>query len=180
MQKTLWIATFLMLGACASQPDYRASEVPPQTVEFVDLKQYAGLWYEIARYPNRFETGCEGVTAEYILRDDNRITVLNTCRQGGLTGEERVAEGRARAVEGANNAKLKVQFAPAWVPFATGDYWILHLEEDYSAALVGDPSGRYLWILSRTKTLEPDKLARIKARAEILDYETAPLRMTAH
>lgn len=164
------------VSACSSQTDYRASTIDPPTVSQVDLNQYAGLWYEIARYPNGFQKNCEGVTAEYSLRDDGKIKVLNTCH----TGKKRSAEGVARVVNNNSNAKLKVKFAPEWVPFASGDYWILHLEEDYSASLVGSPDGKYLWILSRTPKLSNTVLEKIKNRVVELGYDTAPLKMTVH
>jgi apolipoprotein D and lipocalin family protein len=168
----------LLLSACASQPDYRAQETAPATVPQVDLTRYVGLWYEIARYPNGFETDCAGVTAEYAQRDDGRISVTNTCHKGSPDGTVKVANGVARVMENSGNARLKVKFAPSWVPFAWGDYWILHLEPDYSAVLVGDPGGKYLWILAREKTLDDATLGRIKARAEELGYQSAPLVMT--
>lgn len=179
MQKiTLLPALFTVLAACAGQPDYRAASTPPNVVERVDLEAYAGLWYEIARYPNPFEDGsaytCVGVTAEYALRDDGKISVTNSCRKDTLDGEVSVAKGVARAVN-PQNTKLKVQFAPAWVPFAEGDYWILDLMPDYSAALVGDPAGKYLWILSRTPQLDPAVQDRLRQRAETLGYLTAPM-----
>ena len=167
-----------LLAACTSQPDYRASDSTPPTVPSVDLDRYAGLWYEIARYPNGFERNCTGVTAEYGLNSDGTVSVTNTCFKGSLDGEKTVAEGKARIVEGSGNSKLKVKFAPAWVPFAEGDYWVLALEPDYSAALVGSPDGKYLWILSSTAQLAGKTLARLKTRAEELGYETAPLEMT--
>lgn len=168
----------LALTACASQPDYRPVETAPETVASVDLDRYAGKWYEIARYPNWFEENCYGVTAEYIQKPNGEITVINTCREGSLTAEPRQAKGFAKVVEGSNNSKLKVKFAPRFVPFATGDYWVLHLEEDYSAALVGDPEGKYLWILARENKLDEATLAKIKARAETLGYSSAALVMT--
>ena len=170
----LSIFPLFAMTACMSQPDYRADTAPPETVASVDLERYAGLWYEIARYPNGFQQDCEGVTAEYIQRPDGKITVINTCR----LGDERTAKGVARVVEGSGNSKLKVQFAPEWVPFAAGDYWILHLEDDYSAALVGAPSGKYLWILARQPQISDALMAKIKARAEALGYEIAPLKLT--
>jgi apolipoprotein D and lipocalin family protein len=171
----LSIFPLFALTGCMSQPDYRAETSPPETVSTVDLSQYAGLWYEIARYPNGFQQDCEGVTAEYVQRADGKITVINTCR----SGDERTAKGVARVVEGSGNSKLKVQFAPEWVPFASGDYWILHLEPDYSAALVGAPSGKYLWILAREKQISDALMSKITARAQALGYETAPLKLTA-
>lgn len=168
----------LMLAACTSQPDYREETAAPPTVPSVDLTRYAGLWYEIARYPNWFERDCTGVTAEYALKDDGTVAVTNTCHKGALDGEAKTAEGRARIVEGTGNSQLKVKFAPAWVPFAEGDYWILALESDYSASLVGSPDGKYLWILSRTPRLDTAVFDRLKQRAEALGYDTAPLEMT--
>lgn len=173
------MAAALMMTGCLSQPDYRPEKTPPETVASVDLERYLGKWYEIARYPNSFERNCAGVTAEYSVRPDGAIGVLNTCREGTPDGEARIAEGRARIVEGSNNSKLLVKFAPAWVPFAEGDYWILHLEPDYSAALVGAPSGKYLWILSREKVLAPSVFTKITGRAEELGYDASKLEMVA-
>ncbi len=168
----------LLLAACAAQPDYRPDTAPPNTVEAVNLEQYQGLWYEIARYPNPFEDTrrytCVGVTAEYAIRADGRISVTNTCRKDTLDGPVTVAEGVARSVSD-NNAKLKVRFAPDFIPFAEGDYWVLDLMEDYSAALVGDPAGKYLWILSRTPKLPQSTQERLFATAEAKGYATAPL-----
>ena len=168
------LATVLALAGCLNQPDYRTEKTDPPTVASVDIERYAGLWYEIARYPNSFQQNCEGVTAEYTLRDDGKITVLNTCR----LGNPRSSEGVARVVDGSNGSRLKVKFAPEWVPFASGDYWILDLADDYSHALVGAPSGKYLWILSRTPTLPEATYDAITARAQALGYETAPLKRT--
>ncbi len=164
----------LVLTSCASQTDYRADPSPPPTVGSVDLDRYAGLWYEIARYPNGFQKNCEGVTAEYTEREDGKITVLNTCR----SGKARTAEGVARVIAGSEGSKLKVKFAPEWVPFAEGDYWILHLEEDYSAALIADPDGKYMWILSREPEMPDQLYEKITGKAEQLGYQTAPLKRT--
>lgn len=171
------LALASLTAGCAilSQPDYREETSPPPTVESVDLTRYAGLWHEIARYPNWFEKGCTDTTAEYALRDDGRISVTNSCTKQD-TGERDVAEGVAKAVSGSNNSKLKVKFAPSWVPFAWGDYWILHLEPDYSAVLVGAPNGKYLWILARDEDPGQAVIDRILEKAETLGYETAPLK----
>ena len=178
MRLALPVIASLLLAACTSQPDYREEKAPPPTVTPVELEKYAGLWYEIARYPNWFERECTGVTAEYTLNADGSVAVTNTCFKEAPTGPKKVAEGRARIVEGTGNSQLKVKFAPAWVPFAEGDYWILALEPDYSASLVGTPDGKYLWILSRTPQLDPAVLDRLKQRATDLGYKVAPLEMT--
>ncbi len=94
-----------------------------RTVSSVDLKRYTGQWYEIARLPNRFEKNCAGeVTANYTLRDDGRINVVNRCRKTNDEWEE--AEGVARIVNKTTNAQLEVRFAPSFLsflPFVWGD-----------------------------------------------------------
>lgn len=174
----LFLAATALLTACSRPPVNRGGETPPQTEAAVDLNRYQGLWYEIARYPNSFEEGCEGVTAEYALREDGKVDVTNTCRQGAVDGPEEVAEGIARVVDTSSNAKLKVKFAPAWVPFASGDYWILYLDPAYETVLVGSPDGRYLWILARSPQISPEKLEEMHTAATLRGYDISALRMT--
>jgi len=133
-----------------------AFQAPLAVVDSVELERYAGKWYEIARYPNTFERNCVGVTAEYSIRNDGRVNVVNTCYEGSLNGEMRTIEGTARSVD-PSNAKLKVTFF--W-PFE-GDYWIMDLDEAYTYAVIGDPSRSFLWILSRTPQLDVTLLDEI-------------------
>ena len=125
---------------------------PPRPVASVDLAKYAGTYYEIARFPNRFQKQCTGnVTATYATREDGRVEVINRCRREDGTTQE--ARGVARRAENdTSNARLRVRFAPAWLSFLPkvwGDYWILGTGPEYSYAVVGSPTGEYLWILSR-------------------------------
>jgi apolipoprotein D and lipocalin family protein len=174
MRLILAIIAPLALAACASPPVNRDQSVPLEAVSSVDLDRYQGLWYEIARFPNRFEENCEGVTAEYALRDDGLIRVVNTCRKGGVDGEIDVAKGRARIVDAATNAKLEVSFfGPFW-----GDYWIIGLADDYSLSLVGEPKGRYLWILSRTPVISDATRTDALNRLTALGYNTDALYFT--
>jgi apolipoprotein D and lipocalin family protein len=171
------VAAILVLAAgCAPAPSFRDQSVPIETVGSVDLARYGGLWYEIARYPNRFEKGCIGVMAEYGMREDGLLAVTNTCHRPGEKIE--VAEGRARVVDGSRGAKLEVSFAPAWVPFAWGDYWILALDQDYTSALVGEPSGRYLWVLARTPTLPPARWSELMTEARRNGFDPSRLEIT--
>jgi apolipoprotein D and lipocalin family protein len=136
------VASFIM-GSASSQK-------PPTVVPSVDLNRYKGLWYEIARLPNFFEKKLKCVSATYTLRDDGRITVLN---QGNYLSDPKKStssKGVAWIPDKASPAKLKVQFF--W-PFS-GDYWIMELDKDYRYVLVGDPSFKYLWILSREKKMD--------------------------
>ncbi len=123
---------------------------PLEIVPYVDLQSALGTWYEIAAIPQRFQKGCVGSTAEYSLRKDGDIQVVNTCLEGALDGKIRKASGKARVVDRTTNAKLKVTFFwPFW-----GSYWIIGLDEDYRWAIVGHPGRNYLWILSRTPQMD--------------------------
>lgn len=149
-----------------------ANNYPPlQTVSSVDVERYMGRWYEIARLPNRFEKDCFCVRAEYMLLADGTIKVVNSCRKDSVTGEEERIEGKAFVVEGSENAKLKVQFF--W-PFR-GDYWILWLAEDYSVAMVGTPSRKYLWILSRTPSLSETQYEELLTFASKHNFDVSEI-----
>ncbi|MCU0728788.1 MAG: lipocalin family protein [Sphingopyxis sp.] len=171
----LSVALLLTVSGCvALQRGPVGNVAVPQPARSVDLNQYLGRWYEIARYEAGFQRGCEAVTADYSLRDDGMIRVINSCRQNSVTGEARQSEGRARVVDTATGAKLKVSFfGPFW-----GDYWVLDRAEDYSWAIVGEPSGRYLWLLSRVPHPEPRVRSAIEARAAGLGYNLSLLRPT--
>jgi len=159
--------------ACVSGPSGNPN--PPQPAKAVDLDRYAGLWYEAARYDMRFEKGCDGVTAEYSKRPDGLIRVLNTCRQGGPTGPVKIAEGKAKVADPVTKAKLKVSF---FGPFF-GDYWVMDHAEDYSWSIVGEGSGRYLWLLTR-KPPTPAELKALTDRAKAMGYDVSMLRVTKH
>ena len=169
-------ASALMLGACATlQTGPVGNSSVPEPARSVVLNAYLGRWYEIGRYEAGFQRGCEGVTADYSLRDDGLIGVVNTCRQDSLDGEPRRVEGKAKVVEGSGNAKLKVSF---FGPFYFGDYWILDHAEDYSWSIVGEGSGRYLWLLSRTPQPSDQDRDEIMIRARELGYDLSILRPT--
>lgn len=174
MTRIAFVLMVFLVAACSSPPVNRDLTKPLTTVAFVDLEKYQGRWYEIARFPNRFEKNCEGVTADYARREDGLISVVNTCRKGAPDGEIKTANGRARVANQETNAKLEVSFfGPFW-----GDYWIIDLDEDYSLSLVGEPSGRYLWILSRTPKVEETKLQGAIAKLDDLGYNTDALYFT--
>lgn len=157
------------------------SQPAPRTVPSVDLTQFAGTYYEIARYPNKFQKRCSGdVTATYALRPDGRIDVVNRCRtaDGSMVEARGVAK---RAKNHAGNARLKVRFAPAflsWLPQVWGDYWIIGLATDYSYAVVGDPARQYLWILSRVPRLPDLSYRQAVQIAEANGFDAARLVAT--
>lgn len=144
----------------------------PEPEKPVELSRYLGRWYEIARYENRFEKGCEGVTAEYALLKDGKISVMNRCRKNGTFDE---AKGKAKIVENSGNAKLRISF---FGPFYLGNYWVLDHAEDYSWSIVGENSGRYLWILAREPKLSNARKAELLSKVKSLGYNLDLLHET--
>ena len=164
-----FLSLLLGFGTVPSEPPSELAVVPR-----VEIDRYLGTWYEIARYPNRFQKECVAVTADYSLRPDGKIKVVNACRKETLDGKIKKIEGKAWVADKATNAKLKVQFFwPFW-----GAYWIIDLGEDYEFAVVGHPKRKYLWILSRTPTLDQETLDGILARLPDKGYDTERLQWT--
>ena len=160
---------------CIFLPACGGSYAPLETVASVDLQRYAGKWYEIARLPNSFQKDCWNSTAEYEIIDSETIRVVNRCEEDSAGGAMDDATGKAWVVEGSNNAKLKVSFF--W-PFK-GNYWIIDLNPDYQWAVVGEPSRKYLWILSRTPTMYEAVYQGIIERLSQKGYDPARLHKTA-
>lgn len=150
----------------------------PATVDSVDIGRYAGLWYEIARIPNRFQGDCAGnVTAEYSLREDGLIDVINRCinREGTLD----TARGIAKVVDSESNARLKVSFVRfLGLPLFWGNYWILGLDDMYKWAVVGTPDRKYGWILSRTPELSESDRETIRNLLTSKGYNTDRFKET--
>jgi apolipoprotein D and lipocalin family protein len=164
----------LCLAAMATAAVVSAEDPPLEVVRSVDLERYLGTWYEIASYPAWFQRGCTAVTAEYSRRDDGLIRVVNSCNQGSLDGKLKQSTGRARVVEGSANAKLEVSFFwPIW-----GDYWIIDLDPEYRWAVVGVPSRKFLWILSRTRGMDESLFQEIAGRLQAKGYDPSRLNRT--
>ena len=172
MRFYLVLITFLALAACSTQPVYRTGN-DPLLVARIEPERYAGLWHEAARLPNSFEEGCLSATASYSLRNDGGVNVVNTCRDG--RGGERIARGRARIVGENGEGKLKVSFF--WPIEA--DYWVLDRADDYGWAIVGEPGGRYLWVLTRAEHITPAERAFFETRITALRYRPADLVWSA-
>lgn len=145
-----------------------------QTVPFVDLKKYAGKWYEIASYPQSFQKGCHCTTAKYALSDKGYVIVENRCNRGSVSGKQSYIKGKAFVEKNSGNAKLKVQFF--W-PF-TGKYWIIDLADDYTYAVVSHPNKKYLWILSRTPIMDASLYQQILSRLKEKGFDLTKLQTT--
>jgi apolipoprotein D and lipocalin family protein len=146
------IAGFLNVNAQTDKND------PVKTVSHVNLNKYVGKWYEIAKIPNRFQKGCaRNTTAEYKLRDDGKIEVINKCIEDD--GSVNEADGLAKVVDEKTNAKLEVSFVSIFgIHLFWGDYWIIGLDKDYAYAVIGHPERKYGWILSRIPQISQEKL----------------------
>lgn len=154
-----------------------AAAAPLRPVAGLDLPRYMGRWYELARYPNRFQEQCAAAaTAEYTLLATGRVQVVNRCPQAGGKVDEAVGEARRVGPEGA--ATLQVRFAPAWLsllPQVWGDYWVVELDADYRLAVVSEPKREYLWVLSRGPTLPAAEWSALEARLRALGFDPARL-----
>lgn len=169
--KSLFLALALLTMASLVSGEER----PPETVAHVDLKRYAGTWYEIARFPFKQQNGCYNTTATYSLNDDGTIKVVNRCRKGGFEAPESTAFASAKVVDNVSNAKLKVKFF-VLAPWA--DYWIVRLGAGYEYAVVSQPDRKYLWILSRTPHLSPALYDEIVKSLEADNYKVQLLEKT--
>ena len=145
-----------------------------ETVSGVDLQKYAGKWFEIASFPQRFQKGCNCTTAEYTLTSKNYLIVENRCKKDSLNGKSLYIKGKVFSEKNTGNAKLKVQFF--W-PFK-GKYWIIDLAADYSYAVVGHPNRNYLWILSRTASMDNVVYQEIVSRIEANGYDVSKILKT--
>ncbi len=180
MAKILLLLSFAAVSAAAAQT---SSNQPLTVVPAVDVNRYMGTWYEIARLPAWFQKKCiSDVSATYSLMDDGDIQVINRCRTEN--GDMSEAKGRAKlAGDDEPNTKLKVRFAPAFLsifPFVWGDYWIIDLAPDYTYAVVGEPGRTYLWILSRTPSMDEKKFQEILAGIKHKGYDLSGLIRTSH
>ena len=154
---------------------------PLAVVDKLDKQRYLGRWYEVARFQHRFERTLVGVTAEYSQRSDGKIRVVNSGFQHDLNGPYREAVGVAWVPDQRRPSALKVRFF--W-PFS-GNYLVFGLDEqDYSWALVGDNSRRYLWFLARTPQISQELLEKMKQIAadqgyDLMNLHTVPQKTRA-
>ena len=162
------IAALAIFG-CAGSPRELG---PLQLVQKIDIEKYVGRWYEIARFQHSFEKSIVGATAEYSLRKDGRIQVVNSGFRNDLDGPSTQATGVAWVPDPRRPAALKVQFF--W-PFA-GDYLVFGLDnESYSWALVGSDSREYLWFLARTPAISDELYGKMMQMSRDQAYDVSKL-----
>lgn len=162
----LLLISLLFIIGCSSK------DVHLNTVKKVDIKKYLGTWYEIARYEHSFEKDCKNVVAIYTLKDNNSIQVVNKCTDI-KTNKIKEVKGSAYSID-KTNTKLKVTFF--W-PFY-GDYWIIDLDNKYTYAVIGEPSRKYFWILSRSKQLKKEIKKEILKKLKKYGYSSEKIVWT--
>ena len=170
MRPLLIILSTLIISSCLGKPD----NVTP--VDDFDLNQYLGKWYEIARLDHSFERGLSKVTAEYSMREDGGVKVVNR-GFSSKNNEWDEAEGKAYFVEDKNQGYLKVSF---FGPFY-GSYIVFDLDkENYQYSFVAGPNTSYLWLLSRTPNITDELKDRFIKKAKELGFDTDQLIFVEH
>lgn len=166
--RALGLAAILSSGSlsCATDP-------PLDVAQDVDLSRFQGKWYEIARLPRTTQTDCHGTTAFYTQGPSGTLSLVNQCNVGGPTGPLNTVSMTATVTNSAEPAKLALS-----VGGFSGDYWILEVGSSYEYAVVGHPSREYLWILSRTPTLDASTMQGVVNRAESQHFDTSRLEFT--
>lgn len=157
------------------------TQSPVTAIPSLDLNRYLGQWYEICRLPLKYEDKtATDITAHYSLNESGSVRVDNRCFDAD--GKPTQAIGEATPVDDANS-RLKVTFLPEfirWVPFTSGDYWVLKLEDDYSVSLVGTPNREYLWLLSRTPSLDERVMEDFLSEARRQGFDLTRLIVPRH
>jgi apolipoprotein D and lipocalin family protein len=161
-------ASLLSLALLAFAPAaWAAAPAPSKPVE---LSSYSGRWFEIARMPNKLQRGCMAPSVEYAIRS-NRLEAVQRCAAHG-DGRARVYRSTGRILDPGTNAKTRLTFAGFW----SQEYWIIDHAPGW--AIVGDPSGRYLWLMSRSATLPQTTLKTALTRIAALGYDAGRLEFS--
>ena len=181
--KQVWCAAALAVAAwgVAAQTTATPTPLPPvSTIATLDVPRYMGTWYELAKFPNRFQAKCVANTrARYLAQTDGSVQVLNSCVTAD--GSTIDALGKAIQVGAATSPKLQVRFAPAWLswlPMVWGDYWVIDLDADYQLAAVSDSQREYLWVLSRTPQINDKAYGALMERLKAQHFEVQKLERT--
>lgn len=170
---------FLPLLLAASSLCAFAQE-PITPIPNLNVARYMGSWYEIAKYPNFFQRNCASNTvAQYSTQSDGTLKVFNRCTQAD--GKVIDATGQARQIGDATSPKLEVRFAPAWLsflPIVWGNYWVIDIDPDYQLVAVSEPKREYLWVLSRTPTVNAKAYDELLVRLRAKSLDTSKLERT--
>ena len=143
----------------------------PEPTARVDLGRMMGRWYEVARFPNKTQRGCQAGTVDW-TRSADGFSVLQTCRKGSLTAPKTEWKAKARVVDAATNAKFKMSFFGGLV---SQEYWVIDNRPDQGWLLLGTPGGNYLWLMAQHPLLNPQAKATALSRIRQLGYDVGRL-----
>jgi apolipoprotein D and lipocalin family protein len=168
-----WKFVSVMAAAALGLYALSVQAAAPPPSKPVDLQRYYGRWYEVARVPNRFERGsaCDAPTADYDQDANGSVTVVQTCHAESPSGPAKVYRAAAHILDPGVNAKFRLTF----FLLLSRDYWVLDHAPDYSWAIVGDPTGKYVWLFSRRPILAPATKTALIARTKALGYDVDKL-----
>ncbi len=170
------------LGHAQSSTEAKPGDGELRTIPALDVPRYMGTWFEIAKYPNRFQKQCVSNTrADYKLLGDGALQVTNRCTVESGAVEEVVGAGRQ--IGDARSPKLQVRFAPEWlsfVPWVWGDYWVIDLDPEYQLVAVSEPKREFLWVLARTPTVNLRAYEELVARLEKRGFDSRKIVLTRH
>ena len=173
MKKMLFFPLFLSMSLFGNA---QKKSIDKSVVAGFDIDQYLGTWYEIARFDHPFERNLVGIQANYSLRKDGKIKVVNSGYKNDFDGKKSKAVGKAKIPDKNIPAKLKVSF----FLFFYADYFVLELDKNYKWAVVGSSSDKYLWILARSPEIHPDLYSKILQLVHDRGYDTSKLIMVDH
>jgi apolipoprotein D and lipocalin family protein len=167
------VGSFLIcMGISLTSSSIVEPKIDNSVVKKLDLQKYLGSWYEIARYNHFFERGLVGVKANYSLKDDGTIKVVNSGYKDSLNGKFSQSVGKAYIPDPENEpAKLKVSF----FLFFYGDYFVMELDKDYQWAVIGSNTDKYLWILSRTPQMKDELFNELLEKLKKRGYDVSTL-----
>jgi apolipoprotein D and lipocalin family protein len=180
---TVLCTLLFSLAASAQVSAATTTEVavgPLMPIATLDVPRYMGTWYEIAKYPNKFQKMClSETTAAYQLQAGGTVQVTNRCKNESGTISEAI--GEARQIGPSTSPKLQVRFAPswlAWLPMVWGNYWVIDLDPAYQLVAVSEPTREYLWVLSRTPAVTAEAYGALLARLKAQGFELQRLERT--
>lgn len=148
-----------------------ALAAPPQPTERVELTKMTGRWYEVARLPNKVQSGCQGGTSDWV-RNGEGFSVLQACYKGSLAGPATEWKAKAKVIDPKTNAKLQMTFFGGMVK---QEYWVLAHRPDQGWVILGTPGGRAMWLMSQRPILASGVRAQALARVKQLGYDVARL-----
>jgi apolipoprotein D and lipocalin family protein len=157
----------MLTSGCRNDP-------PLDVAPSVDLQRFQGKWYEIAKLPRPTQVQCTGTTQFVTVAADKSVSIVNECNVGSASGPTRAVSAKGTVPDANVPAKLSVDFGGGFY----GDYWIIQVGDHYDYAVIGHPTRDYLWILSRTPTLDETSLHAALDHAQAQKFDTSRLEYT--